>query len=256
MFKKILMISASALLATTAVTAEAIQPTSPPPTVTYDIASLTGSIKLVGSTAGTGGSTKFLKLNGDAKSIIRLALGGDPDVAVANEKNYVLGLASISPGQENVDDCGAEILVWDKVAHVVKAEVAFLSPSDCSDGSGDDLVVSEPAPNKGGTYQEYFTLKIKFIGAETSCGSLDTSALSGDARALGLFTAKVTVSGQVRTETPTSLALTHMLGDVEAPGDTAPVHLVITDGAYKGNLTPTKLLGTNVTTPIKLTCPN
>lgn len=248
MLKKILMLSASLLLATAATNATAGAVAVLP---TYSLSPLTGSIKIIGSDptfdkdGNENGGTKFFKETLGAKQLIRIAFGGDPDEAApGTEKNYVLALAQ----PDSQESCSAEIVVWDKVAHTVKAELALLANPVCEEF---EPVSTSPANGKNGSYQEYFTATFQFINPENTCGQLPNANVEdGGISALGSYSSKISGNGEI--ETPSSLSLSHMVGDIHPEEDSL---IVITDGSFKATLTPTKNLNTqSVSTPIALTC--
>lgn len=199
----------------------------------YPIAPVTGSFKIVGSDKFENGSSKFFKETATAKTIIRVAMGNDPDTPITSvvEKNLVLAMAHPE------DACGAEIVVWDKVEHIIRAEFAVISSTDCEG----DSISNGPADGKSGNYSEYFTLNVNFIGAgDNSCSELDTSKVSGDGFALGQYTEKTSVVNQESTTTPGGVSVTNLIGDLQADE-----HLIVTGGSFKADFRPSKQLGTS-----------
>jgi len=237
MLKKILLVGTSVLLAFAANTATA-------GISGYPVFPVSGSIKVAGSELvnpqNEGSASKIFKDTGDAKTLIALALGRDPDEKYADAKNYVLGLVDSG-------NCSAELVAWDKrEGGSVAAEIALLSLTDCEG----DTIASYPASGKNGTYKELFTLHVQFIGAgSNSCGTLDTSKISGQGFALGEYVEKITDNGEEYTSV--SLNATGIVGNLETDEDEP---LVITDGSFKANLAPTKALGTTSNTSLVLLC--
>lgn len=209
----------------------------------YPIAPVSGSFKIVGSDKFEDGSSKFFKETASAKTIIRVAMGNDPDTPITSvtEKNLVLGLAHPE------DACGAELVVWDKVDHIIRAEFAVISNTDCEAES----ISNGPADGKSGTYSEFFTLDVNFIGAgENDCSAVDTSKVKGGGFALGQYSEKTSVKNQQATTTPVGVTVTNLIGDLQSDE-----HLVITGGSFKADFTPSKQLGTS-SLGIAMTCNN
>lgn len=233
MLKKILMLGASALLATAATNAMAGSPS-------YPVAPVNGSIKIVRAEGQQNGSSKVFKESVSAKTLIRVAMGSDGDTPVDGEKNLSLGLAL---GQ----DCGAEVVVWDKTANegdgAIVGELAFINSCPGND------VEAYPAEGSAGTYKDYFTTEITFVPYSSStsgCGALAKSSISGNAVATGLYLEKDTANGDY---IPVSVSLSGLIGNIGSEDD----NVVVTGGAFKANLAPAKALGSS-SAAIYMTC--
>jgi len=190
---------------------------------------MTGSIKVKGTEEASSGAQKIFSGTGTTQKLIRMAMGGDTEVAVPNEKNLVLGYVPLT---DSPLSCTAQVVVWNKVTLAVVGLVAYVN--SCY---GPNTQSAAPAPGKAGTRIFLQNSRIYFENnTSENCSSLNQNQLSGAAYAIGEYSSKKPAQGN---SVPQNFKFTRLLGDVAIVGDDS---LNVVDGTFTATFT--KTLGT------------
>ncbi|PTU30911.1 hypothetical protein [Stenotrophobium rhamnosiphilum] len=216
MFKKIIQASAVAILL--ASTFSAIAADAPIQTV-YPVKAKMTMVTSVNNPAS--GSAKLVTITLDNKKLIRMTMGLPPDIPALNEQHWVLGFV---PVNQNLSNCKAAIVVWDKVREEINGELATAKLCEST-----GLYLSAPVRGKNSTARSLDIASFTLV-TPGGCSQSKNSLHGNPASLSGLSDYSFQASSHISTKQ----TLVQLFGEVlETNTET---HGLIKDGSFSVNV--------------------